>query len=73
MSIFQKKYLKDWLWVLTAFSLVFGAVFFPGFSDFANKSFWWKFWDILGIACGVTTLVGWIYFWVKQDKGGGPE
>lgn len=68
MSIFSKKYFKDWLWTLTAFTLVFGAVFFPGFSDYANKPFWWKLWDILGVLCLVGTIGGWIYFWTKQGE-----
>jgi hypothetical protein len=73
MSIFQKKYLKDWLWALTAFVLVFGAVFFPGLSDFANKSFWWKLWDILGIAAALGAVGGWVYFWTKQNSRGGSQ
>lgn len=68
MSIFSKKYLKDWLWVGTAIFLVYGTIFFPGFSDYANKPFWWRLWDILGILCGAVTVGGWIYFWIKQGE-----
>lgn len=68
MSIFTKKYLKDWLWVLTAVTCVFGAVIFPGLSDYANKKFWWNFWDVAGIVCGVATVGGWVYFWTAQPK-----
>jgi len=68
MSIFNKKYLKDWLWTLTAFTAVFGTIVFPGLSDYANHSFWWKFWDVLAFICAGTVVGGWIYFWNKQDS-----
>lgn len=68
MSIFKKEYLKDWLYVLTAIVAVFGAVIFPGLSDYANHSFWWKFWDIATIVCILTVIGGWVYFWTTQNK-----
>ncbi len=68
MSIFTKKYAKDWLWVLTAITAVFGVVIFPGLSDFANQSFWWKFWDVLTGICAITVIAGWVYFWTSQSK-----
>lgn len=72
MSIFSKKYLKDWLWFGTALTCVFGPVIFPGLSDYANHSFWWTLWDILGILTFVCTLGGWIYFWsTKKTKKNG--
>lgn len=68
MSIFQKKYAKDWLWVLTAITCVFGAVVFPGLSDYVNHNFWWKFWDILGIVCAIGTISGWIILSTKKPE-----
>lgn len=68
MSIFNKKYLRDWAWVFTAITLVFGAVIFPGLSDYANKPFWWHFWEILGITCAIATVGLWVYGWNKQDE-----
>lgn len=70
MSIFKKEYLKDWLWVLTAILAVFGIVVFPGISDFAEHSFWWKFWDILAGICAIVVIGGWVYFWTSQGKKG---
>ena len=67
MSIFNKKYLRDWAWVFTGLTLVFGAVIFPGLSDYANKPFWWHLWEVLGIACALTTIGLWVYGWTKQD------
>lgn len=73
MSIFQKKYLKDWLWTLTAFTAVFGTVIFPGLSDYATHSFWWKFWDILAIICGATVVGGWTYLATRGSRPQNPE
>jgi len=58
-----KENLKDLLWLFTALNCVFGPVIYPGLSDYANHSFWWRFWDILAIASGVTLVIGWCYFW----------
>lgn len=66
MSIFTKEYLKDWLWVFTAIVAVFGTIIFPGLSDYANHSFWWKFWDVAAFICAGTVVGGWIYFWTKK-------
>lgn len=68
MSIFQKKYLKDWLWFLTALNCVFGPVIYPGLSDYADHSFWWKFWDILAGISLLGTIGGWIYFWTRKGE-----
>lgn len=68
MSIFTKEYLKDWLWVLTAITLVFGAVLFPGFSDYSRRPFWWTLWEVLGILCAAGAVGGWCYFWFKQEE-----
>ena len=66
MSIFTKKYLKDWLWALTAIVVGFGAVIFPGISDYANHSFWWKFWDVVSVICVIGAIGGWAYFWTSK-------
>lgn len=68
MSIFTKEYLKDWLYVATALVGIFGAVIFPGLSDYAKHAFWWKFWDIAAVVCALTVVGGWVYFWTR--KGG---
>lgn len=68
MSIFSKKYLKDWLWIGTAVTAVFGIVVFPGLSDYANHSFWQKFWDVTAAICGLTVVGGWVYFWTSKKE-----
>jgi hypothetical protein len=63
-----KENLKDILWTFTALNCVFGPVFYPGLSDYANHSFWWKFWDILAVASGITLVAGWCYFWFGKKN-----
>lgn len=64
----DKQNLKDLLWVFTGFTAVFGAVIFPGLSDYANHAFWWKFWDIAAMVCAGTVVAGWAYFWFVDPK-----
>lgn len=68
MSIFTKKYLKDWLIVLSILVAIFGTVVFPGLSDYAKKPFWWKFWDVAAVVSGVSVVGGWCYLWFGGGK-----
>lgn len=67
MNTFQK-YPKDWC--LTAAAVLIGilAVSADGFSDLANKAFWWNFWSIVHVASIVAFVGGWFYLRAKDKN-----
>ena len=69
MNIFQtiKKYPKDSCITIAVIILGLLAVLGDGFSDFAKRPFWWKFWSISGIVSFLALFIGWLYL-VARDK-----
>ena len=64
----MKKYTKDILIVIAALIAVGLAVSGDGFSDYANKPFWWKFWTGAAIASFLACVGGFIYLNNKTNK-----
>lgn len=69
MNLFQtiKKYPKDSCIVLAVIILAITAVSADGWSDYAKRPFWWKFWSVAGIVAFLSLFIGWLYL-VKKDK-----
>jgi len=63
-----KKYKKDWLLVIGVVLVAFLAVSADGFSDLANKKFWWNFWSVVHIAAIATCVIGWFYLKANEKK-----
>lgn len=68
MSWKTYKYKKDLFLVIAVILIGLLAVSADGFSDLADKKFWWNFWSVLHIASIVAFVVGWLYLKAK-DKG----
>ncbi len=62
------KYLKDWLLVAAVVLVGLLAVSADGFSDLANKRFWWNFWSVVHVVAIVACVGGWLYLWNKDRK-----
>ncbi len=67
MNTFQK-YPKDWCIVAAVALTAFLAVSADGFSDLANKAFWWNFWSIIHVAAIIACVGGWIYLKGKDKQ-----
>lgn len=67
MSWKTYKYKKDLFLVIAVVLVGLLAVSGDGFSDLANKKFWWNFWSILHILAIITFVGGWIYL-KSKDK-----
>lgn len=62
-----KQYPKDAVLVLGVILVGLLAVSADGFSDLANKKFWWNFWSVIHVAAIVACVAGWIYL-KNKDK-----
>lgn len=67
MNTFQK-YPKDWCLVAAVVLTGILAVSADGFSDLANKAFWWNFWSIIHVAAIVAFVGGWFYLKAKDSR-----
>lgn len=69
MNLFQtiKKYPKDSCITLAVIILGLTAVCADGWSDYAHRPFWWKFWSIAGVVSFIALFLGWIYL-IQRDK-----
>lgn len=65
-----KKYPKDTLLVAGVILIAFFAVSADGFSDLANRRFWWNFWTIIHVASILFCIGGWTYLYVRDKSRG---
>lgn len=63
-----KKYPKDTLLVAAVVLIGFLAVSADGFSDLANKAFWWNFWSIVHVAAILFCVIGWLILYTKDKR-----
>ena len=68
MAIEKRVLIKDFAWLLTALTCVFGPPLFVHFSEAANTPFWWSFWDVLAIITGAAAIVLWCIFWFSPKN-----
>jgi hypothetical protein len=69
MNIIQtiKKYPKDTLITVAVIMVGLLAVSSDGFSDFAQKKFWWIFWEVVSVLSILACFFGWLYL-KSKDK-----
>lgn len=59
---------KDYFLIAAVVLLGILAVSGDGFSDYANKPFWWHFWGIAGWVALLALIVGWFVLYLKSKN-----
>lgn len=63
-----KKYSKSWLILFTVLFAGVVTVMGTHWSDTAKTPFWWTFWIVASIVCGVGLVAAWIFMKAKDKK-----
>jgi hypothetical protein len=63
-----KKYPKSWLILLSVLAAGIITVMGAHWSDIAETKFWWTFWIVAAVLCGIGLLAVWIFFKAKDRE-----